>query len=399
MSKIAIILPADLPVPSVLGGAIESLVDNFIKENEKSGYFNIVVFSYFNKLAYIESQGYKKTKFIWLKQNIFIKLLKFIFKFFRKLGMTSVTFDTFRLYYLIKFKKIDKIVVEGNPSNVKFLKKNFGKNVELIFHLHTKLNFDKYKYFENAILHADKIIVVSNYLKKYIESNVSVSNEKIFVLYNCINEIFFSNIDNKYPNLIRRENLGISQDDLVVVFTGRLVPEKGLLELIEACKILDSKIKIKLLIIGSFGSGFAKINKRDNIFKNKIEKEIIGYENKFIFCGYISNNDLVKYYGICDILVFPSITDEAAGLVAIEGIACGLPVIASDAGGIPEYINKKCGIIINRGPNISINIAKAIMEINSNKELQKKLKINSKISAQKFKPRQYFLKFKEIIEK
>ena len=82
--KIAVVTSGFLPVPATKGGAVENLIFNLIKENEKNEKFEFVVFSIYDKSAQVESINYKKTKFYFYNPKKIILLLDKIFFFIAK---------------------------------------------------------------------------------------------------------------------------------------------------------------------------------------------------------------------------------------------------------------------------------------------------------------------------
>jgi glycosyltransferase involved in cell wall biosynthesis len=396
--KIGIITPADLPVPAVLGGAIETLIDNFIKENEKQGLFDLVVYSKYHDRAAGESKKYTKARFNWIRENGGYRIISFLFRILRKIGITKTLYDVWLVYRFIKKDHPDVILVEGNPAYVKYLKKRLDRGCRILFHIHALLNEGKYGYLSDAFEFSDQIIVVSEYIKSNLLHRFKININKVNVVFNCVNEIYFEKAGSVNNNISLKKSLGLEQGDFVLIFAGRLVPEKGLLELVKACKLLKNKITFKLIIAGSFGSDFGKTNSGPNPFKEIIQTEIRDNETDFRFCGYVSNDSLVGYYACADLAIFPSITEEAAGLVAIEAMALSLPVIYSNKGGIPEYVSPKCGIMVDMGAENCIGqIADAILTLHDNSEMRKSMSSASLQNAKRFTPKKYFENLSECI--
>jgi glycosyltransferase involved in cell wall biosynthesis len=397
--KIGIITPADLPVPAVHGGAIETLISNFIKENEKQGLHELVVYSKYNEIAFHESKNFSKTIFHWVKNSWHYIIINFLFRLLRKIGITSTSHDVRIVYQFIKKDHPDVILVEGNPAYVKYLKKRLDPGCRILFHIHALLNDGKYKYLNDAFEFSDEIFVVSEYIKSNLLERFQVNINKVKVVYNCANEIYF-NYKVQEDDLVSMKNrLGIGLNDFVLIFAGRLVPEKGLLELVKACKLLKNRITFKLLIAGSFGSDFGKTNSLPDPFKEVIQAEILDNETNFRFCGYISNDRLVEYYCCADLAIFPSVTEEAAGLVAIEAMALSLPIIYSNRGGIPEYVSAECGIMVDmKDKNCIEQIAGAILTLHDDHEIRKGMSSASFQNAKRFTPEKYYENLSEYID-
>ena len=126
----------------------------------------------------------------------------------------------------------------------------------------------------------------------------------------------------------------------LILHVGRITKEKRVTELLKIAKILDNKkLKFKLLVVG----GGPEL---DNV---KLQTKSLGLQKKIIYPGYISQKDLPKYYASADLFLTAS-TVETQGLVLLESLASGLPVIGADAEAIPELIkNGKNGFLFKSG--------------------------------------------------
>jgi glycosyltransferase involved in cell wall biosynthesis len=92
---------------------------------------------------------------------------------------------------------------------------------------------------------------------------------------------------------------------------------------------------------------------RERIQQQKLEKNI-----KLL--GFVPDNELPTYYNAADFFILPSKSGEGLPLVSLEAMACGLPVIATDVGGIKEVIEEKYGIIVP--PDDPDSMKKAILD-------------------------------------
>jgi glycosyltransferase involved in cell wall biosynthesis len=113
----------------------------------------------------------------------------------------------------------------------------------------------------------------------------------------------------------------------VVLFVGRLVPYKGLDVLIDSFEILKDRYRLVIVGVGPL--------------ENDLKKRSLKLGDSVFFAGEVSSDELPKYYCACDVLVLPSVTSqEAFGIVLLEAMACGKPVIASDFSGMPYVVGE-----------------------------------------------------------
>ncbi|MEA3254915.1 MAG: glycosyltransferase [Candidatus Altiarchaeota archaeon] len=146
----------------------------------------------------------------------------------------------------------------------------------------------------------------------------------------------------------------------IILFLGRLVPYKGVDYLVRAFKDVGDEIKDVVLIIAG-----------DGPLKNEL-KQLVGDLglNGVLFVS-VAEEDLPHYYAACDVFALPSVTrQEAFGVVLLEAMACGKPVIATNVGGVP-YVVGESGIIVE--PRNTEALSSAISKILSDNEFAKKL--------------------------
>jgi phosphatidyl-myo-inositol dimannoside synthase len=123
--------------------------------------------------------------------------------------------------------------------------------------------------------------------------------------------------------------------DFTILFVGRLTEDKGLADLVEALHLLDrSGAAFTALLVGS-GDQEADLRRR---------VQELGLDERVVFVGWVAHDDLADYYNTADVFVGPSIVgskgwQEAVGLVFVEALATGLPVISTRTGGIPDVVD------------------------------------------------------------
>jgi glycogen(starch) synthase len=129
-----------------------------------------------------------------------------------------------------------------------------------------------------------------------------------------------------------------------VLFVGRLIPEKGASVLVKALEILRQKRELLTATIVGEGPERAPLERK---------LSAAGLEKNMRFAGQVTGPRLAQLLNQHQLVVVPSLGDEAFGVVALEAIACGCAVIASHAGGLPEAIGP-CGTTFPTGNSVSL---------------------------------------------
>ena len=172
---------------------------------------------------------------------------------------------------------------------------------------------------------SSEVIVNSNYMKNELQRLFGLPYEKINVVPNGVNTNLFSEVERDYD--FRRQYA--MDNEKIILFMGRLVYEKGIQNLISAMpKILANYHDAKLIIAGKGGM----------IDELRAQVNSLGLGNKVYFTGYLSSKNVQKMYKCADISVFPS-TYEPFGIVALEAMLSGTPVVVSDIGGLNEIVD------------------------------------------------------------
>lgn len=196
---------------------------------------------------------------------------------------------------------------------------------------------------------ADKIITVSNATKLYVLS-LGAKPEKTSVLHNGVD------IDRFKPNpearaTIRRK-LGIPNDATVILTVRRLVYKNGIDTLLESAQIA-AKQNPKLV--------FLAVGKGPDLEPIQTRIRQLEITNNFKLTGFVPDAKLPAFYNAADLFVLPSKSGEGLPLVSLEAMSTGLPVIATDVGGIKEVMLKDHGKLVP--PDDPQKMAKAILEL------------------------------------
>lgn len=156
--------------------------------------------------------------------------------------------------------------------------------------------------------------------------------------------------------LFRR--LGIQNNEVKVGFVGRIVYEKGIRYLLEAISHLEKELKnFRIIITGEYE------NVAGGSIKDELDSFLLKYPGRILFTGYLSDEDRQRFYSGIDVLVLPSIDPlEAFGMVQVEAMLCGAPVIASDLPGVRQIVQQTGYGRISKQKDPK-SIADAILEV------------------------------------
>ena len=379
-------------VPAIYGGAVENLLTMLIEENEKKCLLNLIIYSTYDKKAAICASKYKFTKFVFIHSNYVRKAFYKFLRFFNKqpCNNTDIANDfvhqTMKCVYLREKlgEKFDCFIVEEDFlfNGLKAFVDLFGDSVVYHSHLH------------EVPVHGSiwpNVISISEFCRREWLS-VPSDTKNVFVLRNGIDLGKFSKRISDEERLSLREKLGIAEDDIVVIYVGRIIPVKGVKELLLAIDLLQNK-SIKLVLAGSSSFAQGKMTPYLKEVRSLIDK----MENQVIHVGYIDNDVLYKYYQIADMQAVPSMWEEAAGLVAIEGMASGLPLVVTRSGGMVEYVDEKCALVVDKEKNVEINLSEAIQALADDAILRKRMGEHGMERAKLFSKENFYMNFVDII--
>lgn len=292
-------------------------------------------------------------------------------------------FDPMAIVYILKvLRRIEPDIIHTNlfqPRVYTTLAKLFYKHSLLITQKHSIVNPQKHNIFilfeMISILLNKKVIAISESVKKSLTKFEFIPQNKILVLPNCIDYETYKKNSDRYS--IRNKN------EIVIGTVGRLEKVKGIKYLLLAMKIILAKfphIRLEIIGDGSQSENLKKITEK------------LGISNSVKFFGKFT--DVIPFYNKMDIFVLPSIL-EGFGIVLLEAMASGLPVVATNVDGIREVvIQGESGILIP--PKNPDAIAKAVIQIIENPELFRNLVENGIRRAQLFDVGEHVMKLESL---
>lgn len=190
-----------------------------------------------------------------------------------------------------------------------------------------------------ACVRANKIFTVSEFTKQDLQQTLHAQKDKIEVTYNTVEECFKKR--NREETGYLREKYNIPEENKIVLYVGNIKPHKNLPALVRAFLTIRRE-DVNLVLVGKqFDKNIA------NTLLTGIKKK-----NKIILTGAVLKDELIDWYNLADVFVFPSLY-EGFGVPPLEAMACGTPVVCSTAASIPEIVGE-AAIMVNPRDDISI---------------------------------------------
>ncbi|MCW4031851.1 MAG: glycosyltransferase [Candidatus Bathyarchaeota archaeon] len=200
---------------------------------------------------------------------------------------------------------------------------------------------------KNLVKNCNRIVASTDMEKSQLIDFYGASPETISVVPCGVNLDLFKPMNKGFA----RQELQLDDDEHVILFVGRIVPLKGIENLLKAMKYLSNK-KIKLVVVGGDDYSRLEVKRLKRLsYQLQVHKSVI-------FLSSMEQKILPYFYSASDVCVIPSFY-ESFGLVALESLACGTPVITTDVGCMKSVINEpKTGYIISN--NTPHNLANKI---------------------------------------
>ncbi len=356
--RIAVLTSGILPVPATKGGAVENLTDFYLAYNNQHQLHDITVYSVDDEEA-MHHPALQSS----VNHYHFVDVRSFgakIRKNFRHLLNREEYYHyTIEYYFEQALKHItghhyDMVIIENRPGyGLKIPQKYPAK---IVYHIHNDFLNAEVKQAQEIYDRADGIITVSEYIRQRVLT-IDDRDKKCKVVLNGIDLHAFTKSSTRS---VSRQDYGLTDSDFVMVFAGRIIPEKGVRQLLEAFKQLSNHPDIKLLVIGGsfYGNEMGEIT-----YIQELRTRFADIQDRIIFTGFKPYQEVPAHLALADIAVMPSTWNEPLGLTCIEAMAMGLPVITTNKGGIPETVTPACAVILNAIRLQSDDISKAVIDL------------------------------------
>ena len=386
--KICLVLVGKLPALPTKGGAIETLTKHLLNENEKDPQVEFTVLSMAEPQAMEQAKAYKHAKFVWFKPyHLWNKVWWRVRTLGLKLGRQEIPFPYQRVkgadWLKQHWQEFDCILAESELEMIRDAKIPPEK---VLYHLHwtgkpSQQNDSQF----------GTLIAVSDYIAQSWKNATGRSQEAISVLRNCIDPEKFYHQEGEKARREIRQKWGIPEDKFTLFSCGRIIPEKGFRELIQAMGMLQEPAA--LIVAGGVNFGL----KEQTSYEKELHELAERSGQQIVFTGFIHNDQLPQYYAAADLIAIPSIWQDPAPLVPIEAMAMGRPIVATRSGGMPEYLGESCGRILPIDNQLPKHLAQTIDELHADPELRRCMAEQGPVQAQNFNTRNYYQNFLAIV--
>jgi len=338
-------------------GGVETHLDDLVSELSKRK-IETTVLTYSPLTSSIKSLSYEKL-------NKFTTIHRFkwpgfgVFNFLEKYPFLDFLYLT--PYLLIRSYKY---ILKLKNSNKKYLIHAHGLNAALIGVFYRVFFGSKLVVSTHAVY---ELTSKSKYVGFFIRKILNRSSSILCLSQASINEIcrlgvekelisrFKYWVNTDYFRPLSSDNERSDDESFTILFVGRLIEKKGINLFINAAKLLP---RFNFRIVGGGPLANAVLRESENI-------------QNLVYYGEKNNNELRAFYNEADIFCIPSLYEEGFGRVIMEALSCGLPVLGSNKGGIPEALSKEVGVLFEPTTN---NLIEELKKIESDRLRLKSMK-------------------------
>jgi spore coat protein SA len=363
VKKVALIGPELYPIPPIRGGAAELWIEKTSRELKR---YRPIIFSPADpefppkeqcggvEYIRIPLRRFKRTVYGWF--NAFPK------DYERRVAAF--------------LKKIDPdiIHIHNRPLLVSYFRERFPRK-KIILHMHNlydylgRLERPSRPFFNEA----DLFLGCSRFVVESEKNRLAVGTPRREVLYNgvAIDDFRPPWTDREETREVRGRHGLLGKK--VVLYSGKLRESKGVGVLARAMgEVFRREPEAVWVLAGGTGFGYRRENKKTD-FSEGLRKELAPWLDRVRFLGFIRPPEMPPVYLLGDVFVAPSQLEEGLGLVFLEASACGLPIISTRQGGIPEVVvHEKTGLLLTTKDDVS-ELAEKILDLLREPEVGRQL--------------------------
>jgi glycosyltransferase involved in cell wall biosynthesis len=204
-----------------------------------------------------------------------------------------------------------------------------------------------------------RIICCSQYMTEQVSQLFHIPSTRIDTIPNGVNVEQYTTVTP--PPTFKQQY--VHPREKLVLYVGRLVYEKGVSVLVDAVNLVQEKINVKFIIVG------------DGYMRDRLVDQTrrVNAMNKIFFTGFLDEESVKKLYRVADVFVIPSLY-EPFGIVALEGMASSVPLVASGVGGLGEIItHDQTGVLVypNNPESLAWGITRVLTDVSYAQWLKK----------------------------
>lgn len=373
--RILLLTYGALPVPAVKGGAIETLLDSLIEENETHQQLELRIVSRADPAISAFNQTHTQTQIIpvdirerpvwWFIQKCWNKGQSLLTGKRKNLIPYPELIRKTQEY--LQEAEVDGVLDLNCPERIPLLRSFYSG--KLGTYLHNDYLNPETKDGKEILQELDGVFSVCDFLNQQAQKIDFPKERSAF--YRVNNGIQLEDFQpvSQAERQEARAQLRLEDSDCVIVFSGRITETKGVHLLLEALSRLDDILHVKVLVLG--GTTYSS-TKKDAYF-NKVLAQAEKLPIEVRFTGYINKKEIPFYLRAADICAVPSIFHETCCLSAVEAQAMGIPVIATKIGGIPEYISEKGAVLIPYDQEYVQQFAQGLKQLIKNEALRRQM--------------------------
>jgi spore coat protein SA len=263
-----------------------------------------------------------------------------------------------RVMPLLARLRPEVVILNTRPQYIRHLRRRWPEGRLLLFSRATVGES------RSALPLLDGIIVNSPGMAAYARQYVNEAQTPVWVMPNSLGDEFKASTPD--PDRFTRP-------EKPVVFAGRVIPEKGVLELLEAFRLVHERVPGALLLLCGASVNF-KRNGSLSSYERAVQQRISTLPpGAARWVGYVPNRQMPQQYAKAVLAVFPSICLESFGMVALEAMRCGTPVVASRRPGFEELVcHGATGLLVD-DPTDTAALAAAMVRILSDPDLSSRM--------------------------
>lgn len=377
--RVTILTSGYLPVPDVRGGAVESLCTSLMRASERhEDGPELTVITCAAPGLEEAARTLPRSRILPVRIPLLVtatdRLLYTLVSHLRPTAKNSgFRFLTQRLWFIWRAGALladddgDLLVIENHPTLLAALRRRHGWEHwggRVCYHAHN--DFAAPALLVRDLSRVTAVLGVSRFVLDYVDERLrqvgqsALSERARAVWHNGIDQSVYAPERLAGLRQAARTRLGVCEDDVLVLFHGRVTPGKGVEELVRAfSKAAQDRAHLHLLVAGAFASGEQEVSP----FERHLRELAAPCGGRVQFSGYLPHEEIPEVLAASDICCVPSVSADAAPLAVIEALAAGRVLVTTRIGGIPEYADASGAVVLELGDDLVSRLAQTLVRL------------------------------------